>query len=93
MTGSNSKPTQPVATELQELIHQFSTIQDRVNNVFAGYRFICEAVLAMTDPERVEIYEDWQFGFFLHQQWAGQQAEQLKEEMASVKEALKNHQP
>lgn len=93
MSASNDKADSPLpqikTQELQELIHQFSTIQDRVSNVFAGYRFICEAVLAMTDPESIEVYEDWQYGFFLHQQWAGQQAKQIKAEMRKVKEALK----
>ena len=78
-------------SELNELIHQFSTIQDRMYNVLAGYRFICEAVLAMTDPESTDIFEDWHFGFFVHQQWASQQAKELMADMRKVKEALKKH--
>jgi len=48
-----------------------------------------EAVLAMTDPTRMDEFEDWHFGFFLHQQWARQQAEKLMADMRTVKEALK----
>lgn len=46
-------------------------------------------ILAMTDPEHIDEFEDWHFGFFLHQQWARQQAEQLREDMARVKQSLK----
>jgi len=89
--GSPLSQTKTVNKDRQDLIQQFSNLQDRGDNIFAGYRFICEAVLAMTDPDRTDIYEDWHFGFFLHQQWASQQAEGLMEQMQTMKEALKKH--
>jgi hypothetical protein len=63
--------------------------QDRLNNMLASHRFMNEAVLALTEPERFEEYDDWHLGLFLHQRWVMQQAEQLKAELNTIKQSLK----
>jgi hypothetical protein len=42
-------------------------------------------VIAMTDPTRMDEFEDWHFGFFLHQQWARQQGEKVMAELVKIK--------
>jgi hypothetical protein len=88
--GSPLLPTKILTTEQQDLIQQFSNLQDGMNNVFACYRFMGEAVLAMTDPERMDEFEDWHFGFFLHQQWTRQQGEKIMAVLVEVKQLLKS---
>ena len=88
--GSPLLPTKTLSTEQQDLIQRFSDLQDRLNNVFACYRFMGEAVLAMTDPEKLDEFEDWHFGFFLHQQWTRQQGEKIMAELVEVKQSLKS---
>ena len=87
--ADNTLPqTKIVNTDQQDLIQRFSDLQDALNNVLAGYRFIGEAVLAMTDPERMDEFEDWHFGFFLHQQWARQQGEKVMAELVKMKQEI-----
>jgi hypothetical protein len=90
MTECNSKPTKTLTTEQQDLIQRFSNLQDRMNNVLACYHYMGEAVLAMTDPEKMDEFEDWHFGFFLHHQWTRQQGENLMAELIEVKQSLKS---
>jgi hypothetical protein len=63
-------------------------LEDRLNNLLACYRFIGEAVLALTEPERFEEFEDWHLGLFLHQQWVRRQADKLMAELIKIKQSL-----
>ena len=81
--------TKTLTTEQQTLIEQFSGLEDGLNNLLACYRFIGEAVLAMTEPERFEEFDDWHLGLFLHQQWVRRQADKLMAELIKVKRSIK----
>jgi hypothetical protein len=82
-------PTKTLTTDQQTLIEQLSGLEDRLNNLLACYRFIGEAVLALTEPERFEEFDDWHLGLFLHQQWVRRQADKLMAELIKVKLSIK----
>ena len=63
--------------------------QDRFNNMLACHRFVDEAVLALTEPERLDEFDDWHLGLFLHQRWMNKQAEQLKVELNTIKQSFR----
>ena len=80
--------TKTLTTDQQTLIEQFSGLEDRLNNLLACYRFIGEAVLALTEPERFEEFDEWHLGLFLHQQWVRRQADKLMAELVAMKAGL-----
>jgi hypothetical protein len=49
---------------------------------------ICPQLI--TDPEKMDEFEDWHFGFFLHQQWTRQQGEKIMAELVEVKQSFKS---
>ena len=81
--------TKTLTTDQQAQIEQFSGLEDELNNVLACYRFIGEAVLALTEPERFEEFDEWHLGLFLHQRWVRRQADKLMAELVSIKQSLK----
>jgi hypothetical protein len=62
--------------------------QDRLSNMLACHQFIDDAVLAITDPERLGEFEDCHLGLFLCQQWIKQQGEELIDEVTTIKQSL-----
>ena len=73
----------------QRIHTQLIDHQDRFNNMLACQRFINHATLALTEPERIDEYDDWHLGLFLHQRWINTQAQQLKTELKTMQQALR----
>jgi hypothetical protein len=88
MTEYNSKPSTVLTTEQQAQMERFSRLEDQLNNMLACYRFHGAAILALTEPERLDDSEEWHLGLFLTQQWLWQLGEQLMAELVATKKMM-----
>lgn len=80
--------TKTLTPEQQAQIERVSQLEDQLNNMLACYQFHGAAILALTEPERLDDSEDWHLGLFLTQQWLWQLGEQLMAELVAIKEGL-----
>jgi hypothetical protein len=56
--------------------------------MLACYRFHGAAMMALTEPERLDDSEDWHLGLYLTQQWLWQLGEQLMVELVATKKII-----
>jgi len=82
-------PTKTLTTEQQALTERLSKLEDQLHNLLACYRFYGEAIIAITDPERLDDSKEWHLGLFLYQQWLRQLGEELMQELIVAQRAIR----
>jgi hypothetical protein len=80
--------TKTLTPEQQAQVERVSQLEDQLNNMLACYRFHGAAILALTEPERLDDSEEWHLGLFLTQQWLWQLGEQLMAELVATKKMM-----
>ena len=88
--GSTLPQTKKLATEQQTLTERLSKLEDQLHNLLSCYRFYGEAIIAITDPERLDDSKEWHLGLFLYQQWLRQLGEELMQELIIAQRTIRD---
>lgn len=87
MATRDDKADSPLP-QTKTLTEQLSRLEDQMHNLLACYQYYGEAIITITDPDRLDGSKEWHLGLFLYQQWLRRQGEKVMVELVDIKRSL-----